>query len=128
MSVHSEDCTNVKNLLYHPEREIEVEWAAESKQVYPVTLEIESEDRQGVLARLTEVIAKRDSNIRNIDARPGDGGAAAIEVVVEIRNQRQLEKLRDEIRKLPEILSVRRRRAGRHSSAPASGAADVSRQ
>ena len=27
ISVHSEDCANVRNLLYHPEREIDVEWA-----------------------------------------------------------------------------------------------------
>ena len=27
ISVHSEDCANVRNLLYHPEREIDVAWA-----------------------------------------------------------------------------------------------------
>lgn len=124
VSVHLEDCTNVKNLLYHPEREIEVEWATGTEQVYPVTLLIEADDRQGVLARLTEVIAKRDSNIRNIDARPDDeGGRAMIEVVVEIKNQKQLEKLRGSILDLPAILSVtrlRERRAG-SLSASASG-------
>lgn len=124
VSVHLEDCTNAKNLLYHPEREIEVEWATGTEQVYPVTLLIEADDRQGVLARLTEVIAKRDSNIRNIDARPDEeGGRAMIEVVVEIKNQKQLERLRGSILDLPAILSVtrlRERRAG-SLSASASG-------
>ena len=127
VSVHSEDCTNVKNLLYHPEREIEVEWEVQVEQVYPVSLKIETEDRAGVLARLTEVMARRDSNIRNFDARPAAGGVATIEVVVEICNQRQLEKLCDEILKLPEILSVTRLGSGRQPAAASHEPVDVSR-
>jgi GTP pyrophosphokinase len=127
VSVHSEDCTNVKNLLYHPEREIEVEWSTESEQVYPVTLQIEADDRPGVLAKLTELIAKRGSNIRTIDARRGDGSGASIEVVVEIKDQRQLTRLQDGILKLPEVVSVTRRRAHRQMSPAAGESPDVSR-
>ena len=127
VSVHSEDCTNVKNLLYHPEREIEVEWSTESEQVYPVTLQIEADDRPGVLAKLTELIAKRGSNIRTIDARRGDGSGASIEVVVEIKDQRQLTRLQDGILKLPEVVSVTRRRAHRQMLPAAGESPDVSR-
>ena len=101
--------------------------ATESEQVYPVTLQIEANDRPGVLAKLTELIAKRDSNIRTIDARRGDGGGASIEVVVEIKNQRQLTKLQEGILKLPDVLTVTRRRAGRQFSLAAGDSSDVSR-
>ena len=106
ISVHSEDCANVKNLLYHPEREIEVEWSMEGDTVYPVVLQVETLDQTGVLARLTEVIAKRDSNIRNIEASGLGGERATIEIVVEVRNQKQLAKLREAILGLPQVLQV----------------------
>ena len=38
VSVHSVDCPNVRNLLYEPEREIEVEWARQEGGLYHVTL------------------------------------------------------------------------------------------
>ena len=81
-----------------------------------------------MLARLTEVIAKHDSNIRNIDARTPDGGRASIEVVVEIKNQKQLQKLSDSILALPEILSVHRQRGAARSAAVESSVPDISRQ
>ncbi|MEE2775836.1 MAG: bifunctional (p)ppGpp synthetase/guanosine-3',5'-bis(diphosphate) 3'-pyrophosphohydrolase [Acidobacteriota bacterium] len=113
ISVHSEDCTNVKNLLYHPEREIEVQWSIEGDTVYPVVLRVETLDQTGVLARLTEVIAKRDSNIRNIEAAGSGGERATIEIVVEVRDQKQLGKLREAILGLPQVLRVTRQRGSR---------------
>ncbi len=35
VSVHSVDCPNVRNLLYNPEREIEVEWARSDGERLP---------------------------------------------------------------------------------------------
>jgi GTP diphosphokinase / guanosine-3',5'-bis(diphosphate) 3'-diphosphatase len=114
VSVHSAECPNVRNLLYHPEREIEVEWARREEGLYEVTLMIEATDQPGVLARLTEAIAKLDSNIRHISAQTRDTGKATIEVVVEVRNRRHLERLRREVAGLRGIASVHRRMAAEH--------------
>src|SRR4029077_4932075 len=38
VSVHSVDCPNVRNLLYNPEREIEVEWDRQRDDTYQVSL------------------------------------------------------------------------------------------
>ena len=125
ISVHSEDCANVRNLLYHPEREIDVAWADDSDMVYPVVLRIETEDQPGVLARLTEVIAKHDANIKNLDASSIGVGRAAITVVVEVRDQRQLGRLRETIEALPHVFQVVRQRGARPNrgaGAEASGA------
>jgi GTP pyrophosphokinase len=108
VSVHSVECSNVKNLLYHPEREIEVAWAQPGDEVYPVVLKIETEDRPGILARLTEVIAKYDTNIRQIEAET-EVGRGSIEIVMEVRNRKQLEKLRHAIGQVPGVLEARRR-------------------
>jgi len=113
ISVHSEDCANVRNLLYHPEREIDVEWADVGDLVYPVVLRIETEDQPWVLARLTETIAKHDANIKTIEAGGTGGGRAAIDVVVEVRDQRQLARLKETIEALPHVIQVIRQRGAR---------------
>ncbi len=109
VSVHSAECSNVKNLLYNAEREIEVEWGRQTDEVFPVFLAIETEDQQGMLARLTEAIAKHDGNIRQIEAETVATGRGQIEVVVEVRNRKHFEKLRQGIAAVEGVLSVSRR-------------------
>ncbi len=108
VSVHSVDCPNVQNLLYHPEREIEVEWVRGGDAVFPVLLAIETEDRQGMLARLTEAIARLDGNIRQIEADTHEIGRGLIELVVEVRDSRHLERLSQALRGVDGVLEVRR--------------------
>ena len=107
VSVHSVDCPNVKNLLYNPEREIEVEWAR-TDEVFPVILTIETEDRPGMLARLTEAIAKYDSNIRQIEADTEETGRGLIQVVVEVRDRKHLERVSEAVRGLEGVREVHR--------------------
>ena len=111
VSVHSVECPNVRNLMYNPDREIEVEWAKQGENVYQVSLSIETEDQPGILAKLTEVIAKLDSNIRAFEAQTVETGTGLILVTVEVRNRKHLEKLRLGIRALSGVLKVERRLA-----------------
>lgn len=127
VSVHSEDCTNVRNLLYHPEREIDVEWASDEKRLFPVRLLMHADDRQGLLAKVTETIARRESSIRDIQARRAEGGRATIEVVVEVENQRQLDGICESLQGLAGILDVSRRRGTRREVAGESVPQGVSR-
>ncbi|RMH16592.1 MAG: bifunctional (p)ppGpp synthetase/guanosine-3',5'-bis(diphosphate) 3'-pyrophosphohydrolase [Acidobacteria bacterium] len=112
ISVHAEDCPNVRNLLYDPERLIEVEWARQGERSFPVALSIETEDHQGMLAKLTEVIAKESSNIRNFEATTVEPGFGIVDLVVEVKNRRHLERLRRAIRGVPGVRAVARPRAG----------------
>jgi GTP diphosphokinase / guanosine-3',5'-bis(diphosphate) 3'-diphosphatase len=108
VSVHSVDCPNVRNLLYHPEREIEVEWDRERDTLYQVSLLLETENQPGLLARLTEVITKADSNITQIEAETHETGRASIGIVCELRHRKQLEKLMRDLRSVAGVLRVDR--------------------
>jgi GTP pyrophosphokinase len=111
VSVHSVDCPNVQNLLYNPEREIEVEWAGKSDEVFPVVLRIDTEDRPGILAKLTEIIAKHGSNIIQMETDTREAretGRASIEVVVEVRDRKHLEKIREAVRESRGVIDVAR--------------------
>jgi len=108
VSVHSVDCPNVKNLLYNPEREIEVQWDRERESVYQVSLQLETENQPGILARLTEVITKADSNITQIEAETHETGRASVGIVCELRHRKQLEKLMRDLRGVAGVLRVDR--------------------
>jgi GTP pyrophosphokinase len=108
--VHSVECANVKNLLYNPEREIEVEWARASDEVYPISLVIETEDRPGILAGLTEVVARLEGNIRHFEAETVETGHGRIAMVLEVRDRKHLAKVQEAIAALAGVREVHRKR------------------
>ncbi len=118
VSVHSADCPNVRNLLFHPERQIEVTWARQSEGRYRIGLLVRTEDRPGILARLTEAIAKLETNIAQIGAVTSGDGRGDIELVVELKDLRHLEKLQRGLEAIPGVLQVDRRMNGTVSDGP----------
>ena len=116
VSVHSATCPNVVNLLYDPERKIEVEWdkssGAEAAAPYTVKLTMEVEDRKGVLAAVSAKIADINTNIKNMEARTGDENQhARIDVTVEISDVQHLDRVIKSLRSVHGVLDVER--AGR---------------
>jgi GTP pyrophosphokinase len=115
VSVHSSTCPNVVNLLYDPERKIEVEWdkssGTEAAAPYTVKLTMEVEDRKGVLAAVSAKIADINTNIKNMEARTGDAQNARIDVTIEISDLKHLEKVIKSLRGVEGVIGVER--AGR---------------
>src|SRR5438552_16738399 len=70
VAVHSANCPNVTNLLYEPERKIDVEWARDESTptAYPVKLTVFCDDRFGMLKSITGVIGDANSYISNFNA------------------------------------------------------------
>ncbi len=108
VSVHRTDCPNVAKLLYHPEREIEVAWG-KSDNAYAVVVDIETVDETGVLARLTEAMAKDKRNIRQITADTKVEGRGRIAVVIEVTGRSDLDRLCNGLLAIPGVLGVERR-------------------
>jgi GTP pyrophosphokinase len=110
VSVHAADCTNVRNLLYEPGREIEVRWASDPGGSYLVGLRIETEDQQGMIARLTDIIAAQGSDIRQLGAEAWNTGRAHIDLLVEVKDRKHWERLAKVLAGAPGVLQVERKR------------------
>ncbi len=111
VSVHSATCPNVVNLLYDPERRIDVEWDKGSEESrYTVKLTMEVEDRKGLLAAVSARVADINTNIKNMEART-DEDRARIDMTVEISDLKHLEKVIKSLRAVDGVLGVER--AGR---------------
>ena len=109
VSVHSEKCPNVENLLYDPGRQIDVTWAGEKKASYAIELDVLTGDRPGLLADVTHAIAGEGSNIRRIEARVGELGEATVSVALETSDSKQLEKIVSKIRAIQGVKDVVRK-------------------
>lgn len=109
VAVHSVNCPNVTNLLYEPERKIDVEWARDDSTptAYPVKLTVFCDDRFGMLKNITGVIGDAKSNIRNIAAQTANS-QASVEVVLDISDLKHLEQIIVGLRKIPGVHEVQR--------------------
>ncbi len=108
VSVHAAKCPNVVNLMYDPERRIDVEWDKGADPApYTVRLLMEVEDRKGILAELSAAVADINTNITNMEATTGDQ-RGRIEMTLEIKDVKHLEKVIKSIRGVEGVLDVGR--------------------
>jgi guanosine-3',5'-bis(diphosphate) 3'-pyrophosphohydrolase len=109
VAVHGLNCPNVVNLMYEPERKIDVEWAHDdgTPSAYPVKLTVFCDDRFGMLKQITAVISDTKTNIRNIEARTSNG-QANVDIVLDIADLKHLENIVNGVRKIPGVHDVQR--------------------
>jgi len=109
VAVHAIDCPNVMNLLYEPERKIDVEWARDDTipSSYPVKITVFCDDRFGMLKQITSVISDTKTNIRNVEARTYNGHGN-IDVILDILDLKHLENIINGVRKIPGVHDVQR--------------------
>ena len=110
VSVHTATCPNVERLLLNPERQIPVVWGPTKGSTQPVRLELEVDDRRGLLAEITSKISTAKTNIRHIESRM-DGSRGRINVVVDVADVDQLERVTQLLPKIEGVRSVRRMRS-----------------
>ena len=109
VAVHSANCPNVVNLMYEPERRIDVEWSRDedTPASYPVKLTVFCDDRFGMLKQITGVIGDAKTNIRNIEAQTNHG-QASVDAVLDVADLQHLELIIDGLRKIPGVHDVQR--------------------
>ncbi len=107
VAVHSEQCSNVQNLIYQADRRIDVQWASQPTSMQAVKLQLATDDRSGMLTAVTAVISDGGSNIKNIGAETGDG-QATITVVLEVSNLPQLERIVAGLKRIAGVHDVQR--------------------
>jgi len=110
VSVHSAVCPNVLNLMFDPERRIDVEWESDlsDQAPYTVRLTMQVEDRKGMLAEISAKVSDINTNITNMEARTGDDQQARIDMTVEIKDVKHLEKVIRSIKGVEGVLGVER--------------------
>jgi GTP pyrophosphokinase len=112
VSIHRSDCKNILNLPDTKRtRLIEVEWGGfGSHATYPVDIEIEAVDRQGLLIDIYTVLANEKINVLSSNTLSDKKShTARIDVTLEIADIDQLSRVLGRINQLPNVMEVRRK-------------------
>jgi GTP pyrophosphokinase len=99
------------NLLYDPERRIDVEWDKKSDTApYTVRLKISVADRRGILADVSSRISDIKTNIRDLEATVDEEQRGSIRMTVEISDVKHLDKVMRSLKSVEGVLDVERTR------------------
>jgi GTP pyrophosphokinase len=104
VSVHRGDCPNTASMNAAPERILEAEWLDRSALTHAVDIEIEANDRSGLLQDVLGVAAELKTQISSVNARAKRDKSALISITAMINDLDHLQRL---LRKLQNIKEVR---------------------
>ncbi len=112
ISVHRMDCKNVKALLKDEDRIIEVFWAQDaiSDASYEVEMEVDANDRDGLLQDIMNVIQKSDLKLTAISAKAMQERIATINFTIVVKNIEQITKTIRDIKKIDSVYDVKRKK------------------
>ena len=111
VSVHRQDCINILNLDHDKKEQlISVEWSNHDHQTFEISLIIQAVDRTGLLRDITNVLSDLKVNVLSIQTLSNkDTQMADIQIVLEIQDLQQLQKVTDKIMQLANVLKVYRK-------------------
>jgi len=108
VSVHRTDCKNVGQLQLEPERILEVSWAASSKRLFLVQIQIEALDRSGLLSDVTRVLSEHHVNILSASVSTRNDRVALSRFVFEMGDPAALEHLLNAVKRIEAVYDVYR--------------------
>lgn len=107
VSVHRDDCDNLRPERISPERIIDVAWDVEESAAFPVQLIVAGHDRLNLLADISRAISDMGVNIQ-AGSFEGENEYAHCSFVVEVRNLSHLDKIMKAIQRLQGVMRVER--------------------
>jgi GTP pyrophosphokinase len=73
-----------------------------------VRIVVHTDDRPGMLNQLTSVLSDESTNIRSLEAKTETDQGGVVEMTVDVRDKKQLEKLVSAMRRISGVRDVER--------------------
>jgi len=108
VTIHTADCKNAMD--NDPHRRVEVEWDSAKEYMYPVRIQVISENKKGMLAEISSAIAANEANITNARVDTTDEKKSIGTFEVEIRDLNHLKKVIKDLGKIKGVNQVERMR------------------
>jgi GTP pyrophosphokinase len=116
VAIHRADCPNYRHMLVRsPDRQIAVAWGTprgDGGALYAVDLQVEAEDRQGLLRDISELLAKERMNVSGVQSRSvrdARGRTAWMTFTVEVADATRLAAVLALVDRIPGVRRARRR-------------------
>ena len=109
MVIHNLKCKQVKTFLNKDPRYMRAIWGENKKEhSYKVKIDVNTEDKVGVLSDLGSVFAKSGINIGSVNTKTIDKKFAGFEIQIEVKNKEELKSIMQKVRSLKFTTSCKR--------------------
>ncbi|MEM6291238.1 MAG: bifunctional (p)ppGpp synthetase/guanosine-3',5'-bis(diphosphate) 3'-pyrophosphohydrolase [Myxococcota bacterium] len=106
--IHRRDCPNVRGSS-EPDRWMELSWGTGASTRFPVRVELLAHDRKGLLRDVADGVTTEGVNLSDTSVRSDGDGGARFDLILQVRNHRQLLRVLGKLERLPGVQWVRRR-------------------
>ncbi|MBD2342693.1 RelA/SpoT family protein [Anabaena subtropica] len=111
ISIHRQGCHNLESV--ECDRLVPVSWnsgveISSRPHTYPVSIQIEALDRVGVLKDILSRLSDQGINVRYAQVKTAINQPALMDLGIDIRDRPQLEQVFTQIKKMSDILNIRR--------------------
>ncbi len=110
--IHTKNCKNLRQSDLGPGKSLNVSWnyTITANMDFKTGLQIEIENRQGIVSEISNAIDLASSRIESINSDLKDEKTFRIELVIAVRDRLHLASVIKHLRKVPNILSIHRRK------------------
>ncbi len=109
VSIHRVECINFRNLVKrNPERVIAAEWGQAPNAMYAIDLQMEAQDRQGLLRDISEVLSREKINVTAVKTTSRKDGTASMNFTIELIGTSDLHRVASLLREVQGVFSVKR--------------------
>lgn len=106
ITVHRVNCPHALNM--DPARRIELQWAPETDELYPVRIHVLCHDKMGLLAGITGAISDVEANILDASVRTGMDRKAECYFTIAVSGAEHLDRVIKSVRKIKNVITVSR--------------------
>jgi len=109
VAVHRKDCPN-SNLdnEYFTNRLVEVSWETTNNAKFEAEIQIQAEDRRGVINDITHIVSIEKVSLNGINARKGKYNIVSVNLLVEVESIETLTLLMKKIKAIPGVEDIYR--------------------
>ena len=108
VAVHAAKCSHLADLARDPERQVSVSWKSTTGARYDAGFVVRVENRKGMLADITKIIADADTDIRAFEGAADDAERGDIYVTVAVQNAREVGAISRLLQTVPGVIEVQR--------------------
>lgn len=110
VSIHRTDCPNASpdRIRQQLGRWVRVEWFVDEGKPFATTLEIDATDRESILLDLATVFSSAKIHLKEISGKDMPNGKCLFTATFEVKDVSELETIRQKLRNVSGVISVRR--------------------
>ena len=108
VSIHRKDCPNIGDLMMDPDRIVEAHWASDARNSYTASIQIEGQERTGLLMEISQVLANMNISISTMSAKTDKNDIVWIQLSFDVVSAEQLDNILKSMRKIRGVNRVYR--------------------